>query len=163
MVQSGSDPGAEAKTVPSTALSCQPRAECYTYVMSRSFLRRVTAAILTALILAAHLPVPASAAKTMACCGTKACCRPDGACTSGGACATHSSHARAPIDRTHPTLLAGNCGDPTPRVAPVSYDPVTQAQQTAVRVEAASVTLPAPRPATAPAGDTAPSVPPPRA
>ena len=132
--------------------------------MHRSFIRRVTAIALAALILAAHLPLPARAAtKTMACCGTKACCRPVGACASGGDCATHSGHARAPIDRTHPTLLAGNCGDPTPRVAPVSYDPVTPPQQTGVRMETTIAALPADPAPTAPARVTAPSVPPPRA
>jgi len=60
-------------------------------------------------------------------------------------------------------LLAGNCGDPTPRVAPVAYDPVTQPTQAGVRVETTIATLPSASLATAPAHYTAPSVPPPRA
>jgi hypothetical protein len=132
--------------------------------MSRSLLLRVTALALTALILAAHLPLPAGAAASkMACCGPKACCQPERACTSGGACATHSDHASAPIDRTLPSLLAGNCGDPTPRVVPVSYDPVTQTSATAIHADTALAALPAAPAAAAPARDTSPSVPPPRA
>jgi len=129
-------------------------------------LRRFTALALTALILAAHLPLLAArqaTARTMACCGPKSCCQPERACTSGGACATHTDHAAAPIDRTLPTLLAGNCGDPTPRVVPVSYDPVTPPSATAVRAETAIAALPAATAPTAPVRDTAPSVPPPRA
>ena len=134
--------------------------------MSRSFFHRLTALALTALVLAAHLPVPAAraaATRTMACCAPKACCRPERACTSGGACATHHEHAGAPTDRAFPTLLAGNCGDPTPRVVPVTYDPVTPPPPTAVRTETVIAALPAASAPTAPARDTTPSVPPPRA
>jgi len=133
--------------------------------MSRLVLRRVTAFALTALILAAHLPLPgARAASKMTCCGPQACCQPELTCASGGACATHADHAgRAPIDHTLPTLLAGNCGDPTPRVAPVTYDPGTQPPLTTVRGEAAAIAFAAAPAPAAPTRDTTPSVPPPRA
>lgn len=134
--------------------------------MTRSFFHRLTALALTALVLAAHLPLPAAraaAARTMACCAPKACCRPERACTSGGACATHDDRAGATSDRALPTLLAGNCGDPTPRVVPVTYDPVTPPSPTAVRTATAIVALPTTFAPTAPARDTTPSVPPPRA
>jgi len=131
--------------------------------MPQTFLHRVIALVLTALILAAHAPLPRAASK-MACCGPAACCRPERSCTTGGACATHPGHAAgAPIHRAQPTLLAGNCGDPTPRIAPVSYDPGTEPARTTVRVEAATTTFAAAPTPAAPARDTTPSVPPPRA
>ena len=133
--------------------------------MSHSLLHRVISLVLTTLILAAHAPLPGTrAASKMACCGPKACCQPDLACTSGGPCATHSDHAGgAPIDRTLPTFLAGNCGDPTPRAVPVTFDPGTQPARTTVRAQAAATTFAAAPAPGAPTRDTTPSVPPPRA
>jgi hypothetical protein len=133
--------------------------------MARAFLRHLTALTLIALILAAHLPLPgAAAASGLACCGPKACCEPARGCTSGGACATQSDPAStSPTVPGLPTLLAGNCADPTTRVAPVSYDPVTQTQHVAVRVDLPMVNLDAAPLTTGPACDATPSVPPPRA
>lgn len=132
--------------------------------MSRTSVRRISALALTALILAAHLPLPAAAAASgLACCGPKTCCQPARECTSGGACATHDHATTVPIAPGLQTLLAGNCADPTPRVVPVSYDPVTQTQHVAVRVDATMADLDAAPTTTSPARDTTPFVPPPRA
>jgi len=132
--------------------------------MRPSILRRAIGVALTALILAAHLPLPAATgASSLECCMPKACCQPDMACTAGAGCANGTDHASAPIDRTLPSLLAGNCGDPIPRIVPVSFDPVTPPAPRAAGAPATIVALSlAPAP-TAPARDLTPSVPPPRA
>jgi len=131
--------------------------------MPHSLFHRVIALALTALILAAHLPLPASAGAGMACCVPKACCQPDLACTSGVGCTTGTDHARAPIDRALPSLLAGNCGDPAPRVVPVSFDPVTPPAPSATVAPATVVALTVGAAPAAPARDLTPAVPPPRA
>jgi len=132
--------------------------------MVRTLFRRGTAIAVTALLFAAHLPLPAGAAAAkMACCGPKACCQPERACTSGGACANHSDPAGAPVGRTLPSLVAGNCADPIPRVVPVSYDPATQPSANAIRTEAPLTVQPAMPAPTVLTRDLSPSVPPPRA
>jgi len=85
---------------------------------------------MAAVLIAAHVPLPASPAKggrhdgPMACCAPKACCAADHVCSMGHGCGGGGA-ARA---GSGPWMMAGGCGDETPQVTPVQLDPTVAAQ-----------------------------------
>ena len=94
--------------------------------MTRTLARYLMAAVL----IAAHIPLPASPAKggrhdgPMACCAPKACCQAGHACSMDGGC----GGGGATGSRPGPRMFAGGCGDETPRVTPLQLDPTVAAQ-----------------------------------
>lgn len=103
-------------------------------------IRTLTRCVLAAVLIAAHLPLPAARAKgegeghgaPMACCAPKSCCMAGQACTMGGGCGggQATGGARAARSGSGPWMLAGGCGDQTPQVTPVQLDPTVTAQVT---------------------------------
>jgi len=99
---------------------------------------------LAAVLLAAHVPLPAAPVagpakgagrdRQMACCAPKACCTHGHACATGGGCATGASanDREAARGGSAPRMIAGGCGNQTPQVTPVQLDPTMAAQAVAL-------------------------------
>lgn len=94
--------------------------------------RRILGTILAMALIGAHLPLPRGSRPVgahdggAACCAPKACCTAMGACTHGVGCAAVGAGPGGGYQ-----LFAGGCGDQTPRVTPVSIDPIVTAQSSA--------------------------------
>src|SRR5712691_8030973 len=92
--------------------------------------RTLARCILAAVLIAAHLPLPAARGKAeghdglMACCAPKSCCMAGHVCTMGGGC----GGAGATRSGSGPWMIAGGCGDQTAQVTPVQLDPTVTAQ-----------------------------------
>lgn len=118
------------------------------FEMFRKAIRTILAATLIAVLIAAHVPLPAGTALGAAPaapaaspggCAPEGCCCSTAACSHGGACADgHGGDAGAGF-----SLVAGGCHDQTPRVTPVQLDPSVSAPESRVF----HVLLPLPAPA----------------
>lgn len=98
-------------------------------------IRTLARCLLAAVLIAAHVPLPAAPARgagpagVMACCAPKACCDGLHACSMGGHCGVvGASHGAKGSGGAGPQLLAGGCGDETPRVTPLQLDPTVPAR-----------------------------------
>jgi hypothetical protein len=92
--------------------------------------RMLVRCLMAAVLIAAHVPLPAAPSKAgrhggpMSCCAPKSCCAADHACKMGGGCGGGGVKGSGP----GPRILAGGCGDETPRVTPLQLDPTVAAQ-----------------------------------
>src|SRR6266850_5914930 len=94
--------------------------------MTRTLARYLLAAVL----IAAHLPLPAARGKgeghggPMACCAPKSCCTTGHVCSMGGGCGGGKATGSGSCSR----MIAGGCGDQAPQVTPIQLDPTVAAQ-----------------------------------
>src|SRR5258705_6550264 len=92
--------------------------------------RTLARCLMAAVLIAAHVPLPASPVKggrhegPMACCAPKPCCTAGHVCAMGGGCGGAGATGSGP----GPRMFAGACGDETPRVTPLQLDPTVAAQ-----------------------------------
>jgi hypothetical protein len=134
--------------------------------------------VLAAVLIAAHVPLPASRVVAeghgapMACCAPKSCCSVGHACTMGGACGggratggvgVATNGPRPAGGDSGPWMIAGGCGDQTPRVTPVQLDPTVTAQVVGVMQAPSTLTAFLTPDARFMSLATRPLVPPPRA